>query len=351
MKQRVLITGHRGYIGSVMAPMLQAKGYDVVGLDTGYYEDGSTFVPEHAPIPSIRKDLRDLTLADVQGFEVVIHLAALSNDPLGSLSEELTYDINLNASVRLAQLAKQAGVRRYLFSSSCSMHGTGTAARVDETAPVNPLTPYGVSKMLAEKEISALADHRFSPTFLRNGTVYGVSPMLRVDIVLNNLVGWAHTTGRVRVSSDGTPWRPLVHVEDVTEAFIAAIEAPLEVVHNQVFHVGSNREKYQIRDLAEIVRSVVPGCEIEFVADHDADQRTYIADFSKIEQAMPDFRPRWTAQAGARQLYDSYKSAGLTLEEFTGSRYIRLKRIDELLHGSQLDDTLRWPVPASAEKS
>ena len=257
MTGRILLTGHRGYIGSVMGPALQARGYDVVGLDTVYYGDECAFVPDVSAIPEITKDLRDLTLDDMRGFEAVIHLAALSNDPLGNLRQELTYDINLHASVGLATLAREVGVRRFLFSSSCSMHGASAAGKVDENTPVNPLTPYGISKIRSEEQISALANDTFSPTFLRNGTVYGVSPRLRVDIVLNNLVGWAVTTGKVRLYSDGTPWRPVIHVEDVCQAFITTMEAPTEVVHNQVFHVGSNGENYQIPRLG---RDRAPGC-------------------------------------------------------------------------------------------
>ena len=346
MKGRVLVTGHYGYIGSVMAAMIRDRDYDVVGLDTVYYGDECTFVPDEASIPILHKDIRDLEAADLEGFNTVIHLAALSNDPLGSLREEWTYDINHHASVKLARLAKAAGVERYLFSSSCSMHGASTAEKVDETTPVSPLTPYGISKVRAEQEISAMASDGFSPVFLRNGTVYGVSPRLRLDIVLNNLVGWAVTTGKVKLYTDGSPWRPLIHVEDVSRAFMAAMEAPREVIHDQVFHVGTNKENYQVRQLAEIVCSVVPGCEIEYVSDHGGDQRTYIADFSKIEEALPAFRPTWTAEAGARQLYETYQRSEMTLEHFNSSRYIRLKRIDELLSRGELDETLRWRVPA-----
>ena len=341
-KGKVLLTGHSGYIGSVMGPRLMAEGYQVLGLDTGYYGEECKFGSDEAQVPAINKDIRDLSVDDLQGFDTLIHLAALSNDPLGNLKEDWTYDINHHASVRLARLAKQSGVRRFLFSSSCSMHGANSAAKVDETSPVEPVTPYGDSKIRAEQEISKMADDAFSPIFLRNGTVYGVSPRLRVDIVLNNLVGWAHTTGKVKLYTDGSPWRPLIHVEDVCSAFIAAMEAPVKVVHNQVFHVGSNKENYQIRQLAEIVCSVVPGSSIEYVNDHQADQRTYIADFTKIETQLPGFQPKWTVEAGARQLYQAYQAANMTLEEFTGSRYIRLKRIDELLQSGQLDTSLRW---------
>ena len=225
MKGRVLVTGHRGYIGSVMAPTLKERGYDVVGLDTVFYGDECAFLPDPAAIPTIQKDIRDLSPTDLRGYDAVIHLAALSNDPLGNLREECTYEVNLQASVALARLAKECGVRRYLFSSSCSMHGSSSAEKVDEATPVSPLTPYGASKFRAEQEISKMADDQFCPTFLRNGTVYGVSPKLRVDVVLNNLVGWAATTGKVRLYTDGTPWRPLIHVEDVCAAFMAVLDA------------------------------------------------------------------------------------------------------------------------------
>ena len=345
-KGKVLLTGYHGYIGSVMGPWMAGLGYEVTGLDTIYYGEDCTFPGVEGSLPTVEKDIRDLTVADVEGFDYVIHLAALSNDPLGNLKDDLTYDINLHASVHLAELARQAGVKRFLFSSSCSMHGTSSAEKVNEETPVHPVTPYGASKIRAEEQISALAKPGFSPIYMRNGTVYGVSPRLRVDIVLNNLVGWAYTTGKVKLYTDGTPWRPLIHVEDVCRAFAAVMEAPVDVVHNQVFHVGANAENYRIIQLAEIVKSVVPGCEIEFVTDHDGDPRTYIADFTKIETLVPEFQPKWTAKTGAQQLYQAYNDAGLTLEEFTGSRYIRLKRIDELLKCEKLNPSLRWQPAA-----
>jgi len=350
-KGKVLLTGHHGYIGSVMGPWLVGLGYDVTGMDTIFYGDDCDFPVERGHLPTVEKDIRDLTLADVEGFDYVIHLAALSNDPLGNLENDLTYDINLHASVHLAELASQAGVKRFLFSSSCSMHGTSSAEKVNEETPVHPVTPYGASKIKAEEQIGALAKPGFSPIYMRNGTVYGISPRLRADIVLNNLVGWAYTTGKVKLYTDGTPWRPLIHVEDVCRAFTAVMEAPQDVIHNQVFHVGTNAENYQIIQLAEIVKRVVPGCEIEFVTDHDGDQRTYIADFTKIETLVPEFQPKWTAETGAEQLYQAYKEAGLTLEDFTGSRYVRLKRIDDLLKGELLDPSLRWQQAIVSPKS
>lgn len=342
MLGRVLVTGHDGYIGSVMVRALKDRGYDVVGLDCFYFDGDCSFVPDEAAVPAIRKDIRDVTIDDLAGVNVVIHLAALCNDPLGDLHADWTYEINHLASVRLARLAKEARVQRFLLSSSCSMHGASTEAKVTEESPVVPLTPYGISKIRAETEIARLADAHFSPVFLRNGTVYGVSPRLRLDIVLNNLVGWAYTTGRVRIMSDGSPWRPVIHVEDVCHAFIAAMEAPDEAVHNQVFHVGTNQGNYRIRDLAEVVRSVVPGCNIEYVREQSADQRTYVADFSKIERLLPAFKPRWTAADGAHQLYLAFHKNGLKAEEMAGIRYVRLNRISKLIHENRLNETLRW---------
>lgn len=325
-----------------MGPWLKSAGYDVVGLDTVYYGEECAFSEDDQTIPEIRKDIRDLVQSDLEGFDTVIHLAALSNDPLGHLQESLTFDINHQASVELARLARTAGVSRFLFSSSCSMHGSSTGAKVDETTPVEPLTPYGASKIRSEQDISKLACDGFSPIYMRNGTIYGVSPRLRVDIVLNNLVGWAVTTNTVKIYTDGTPWRPIIHVEDVSAAFTAAIEAPVEAIHNQVFHVGSNNENYQIKALAEIVCSVVPGCIIEYVTDHEGDQRTYIADFTKIEKTLTGFKPKWNAESGATQLYNAYQEHGLTLEEFNSARYIRLKQIGHLMESRELDSSLRW---------
>lgn len=341
---RLLVTGHLGYIGTVMVPMLLAEGYDVVGLDSDLFER-CTFGDPPQAVPEIRKDLRDIQLSDVQDFDAVIHLAALSNDPLGDLDPDLTYDINHKASVRLAELCKQAKVSRFLFSSSCSLYGAAGESPVDEQAAFNPLTPYGHSKVLVERDVSRLADATFSPVFLRNATAYGASPRHRFDLVLNNLVAWAFTTGRVHIKSDGTPWRPLVHIEDISRAFLAALAAPREVVHNEAFNVGQETENYQIRDLAEVVRQVVPRCTIEYAADAGPDKRSYRVDFSKISKSLPAFKPEWDARRGALQLYDTYRRTGVRLDEFEGPRYRRIDHVQELIRSGVLGRDLRRRSP------
>lgn len=349
MKKRVLVTGHNGYIGSVLAPLLAAAGYDVVGLDTGYFA-ACTLVPDPVAIPARRKDIRDIAVEDLRGFDAVIHLAALSNDPLGNLDAELTRDINYRATARLAECAKVAGVRRFLFSSSCIMYGMSEANEVDETSPLDPRTEYARSKVLAEKALAALAADDFSPTFLRNGTVYGLSPRMRFDTVLNDLVGTAVTRGRVIVHSDGKPWRPVVHVEDVAHAFKAVLEAPRERVHNQAFNTGADELNRQIRELAEIVARVVPGCALELRAQSGADQRTYKAGFGKFAAAFPDFRFRWSAEEGARRLAGEFRALGLTQADHSGRRFVRLRWLNHLLESDALDSALRWQE-ASAGKT
>jgi len=343
---RILITGHKGYIGTVMAPLLADAGHEVVGLDSDLFEQ-CTFGDAPREFPSIRKDLRDVEPADLKGFDAVIHLAGLSNDPLGNLNPNLTYDINHHASVRLARLAKEAGVKRYLFSSSCSTYGAAGDKILDETAEFNPVTPYGRSKVLVEQEVSQLASPEFSPVFLRNATAYGVSPRLRFDLVLNNLTAWALTTGRVFIKSDGTPWRPIVHIEDISRAFLAALEAPRELIHDQAFNVGRSEENYQIRDLAEIVKETVPGCAIEFAADAGPDKRCYRADFSRIARTLPAFQPKWDARRGARELYEAYKKVDLRVEDFEGPRYKRIDHIQGLLASGRLNSDLRWQAVES----
>lgn len=343
--RRILITGNNGYIGSVMAPWLRRQGYDVVGLDTGYF-DPCTLVPGEE-ITTIRKDLREVAVKDLAGFDAIIHLAALSNDPIGNLNETWTREINGEGTLRLARLAKRAGVRRFIFSSSCIMYGMSEAAVVDETAPLAPQTEYARSKAEAEAALSRLADESFSPTFCRNGTIYGLSPRMRFDTVLNNLTGCAFTSGRVDIHSDGTPWRPVVHVQDVARAFQAVLEAPRERVHNEAFNTGADRLNHQIGELGRIVAEVVPGCRLRMVPQPGADQRTYKADFTKFSRTFPDFEFRWTARRGAEELYASFRRVGLTPGHFTDKRFTRLAWLRHLLDSGALDDSLRWThIPA-----
>src|SRR4051794_40946283 len=302
---RVLVTGHRGYIGAEMAPALAAAGHHVVGLDIGLYDD-CDFVRPPDPFDTVDVDLRDVTADHLDGFDAVVHLAALSNDPLGDLNAQLTYDINLDASVRLAAAAKEAGVGRFLFASSCSLYGAGGDDLLDETADFFPQTAYGESKVRVEQAVSGLADESFSPVYLRNATAYGASRRLRADIVVNNLVGHAVTTGKVLLQSDGTPWRPLVHIGDINAAFLACLTAPVDAIHNQAFNVGRTSENFRIREVAELVAAVVPGSKVSFAAGASADARNYRVDFSKAETKLPGYAPKWTLRKGIEELYAAY---------------------------------------------
>jgi nucleoside-diphosphate-sugar epimerase len=340
---RVLVTGHLGYIGAETVPLLLQAGHDVVGLDTGFYE-GCDFARAPEDVPWLRVDLRDVEPRHLEGFDAVVHLAALSNDPLGDLNPDLTYDINLHASVRLAEAAKRAGVGRFLFASSCSLYGAGGDGLLDESAEFRPVTAYGESKVRVEHEVSKLADEHFSPVYLRNATAYGVSRRLRADIVVNNLVGHAVTTGKVLLQSDGSPWRPLVHIRDIIGAIQASLAAPRAAVHNESFNVGRTGENYQIRDVANLVAEVVPNCEVAFAPGASADARDYRIDFAKIEANLPGYEPQWTLRDGIVELFEAYVEAGLTPEEWSSSRYYRLRTIQDLQALGKLDRALRWTV-------
>jgi nucleoside-diphosphate-sugar epimerase len=342
---RVLVTGHNGYIGTVLVQMLQEAGHDVVGLDNYLYED-CTFGDDVADVPALRMDVRDVTAAQLEGFEAVLHLAAISNDPLGDLQPDTTFEINHRAASRLAQKAKEAGVSRFIFSSSCSLYGQAGDEFLDEEAAFNPVTPYGESKVLAELDMRKLADDDFSPTYLRNATAYGVSPRLRGDLVVNNLVGYAVTTGEVLIKSDGTPWRPLVHIEDISRAFLAVLHAPRDVVHDRAFNVGQTEENYRISEVAEIVEAVVPGSRVQYAEGGGPDLRCYRVNCDRLAELVPAYRPAWTVQRGVEELFEAFTRHSITLEDFESSRFLRLKHVRELQEQGMLDEQLRRREPA-----
>ena len=343
---RVLVTGHDGYIGQVMVPVLLEAGHEVVGLDTFFYGD-RLFDAPRATVPSIHRDMRDVTPADLEGFDAVVCLGALSNDALGDLDPQLTHAINHRACVRLAESAKAAGVERYVFSSSCSLYGASDDEALTEDSGFNPLTAYGETKILVERDVAPLADRNFCPVFMRNATAYGVSPSLRADLMVNNLVGYAVTTGRVLIMSDGTPWRPLVHIEDISLAFAAVLDAPADAIRGEAFNVGVPDENYRVREVAEMVQETVPGSRVEYSPGAAPDARNYRVSFAKIAHALPAFRPRWTVRAGVEELHEAYLAHGLTQEEFLSSRYLRIRSILEHRDAGRLDKDLRWTATAA----
>jgi nucleoside-diphosphate-sugar epimerase len=343
---RVLVAGDGGYIGAVLVPFFQAAGHQVDGLDLGLYEgcDLGRARRDDGPRTETRADMRDATVEQLAGYDAVVCLAALSNDPLGALNPAATYSVNLDGTLHLARMAKQAGVPRFLFSSSCSLYGAAGSAAVAEDADLCPVTPYGETKAMAERGLAGLADDNFSPTYLRNATAYGASARHRLDIVVNNLTAVALTTGQVHLESDGTPWRPLVHIEDISRAFLAVLDAPRDLVHNQAFNVGRAADNVQVRDIAEQVRNAVPGSAVTFAANAGPDLRDYRVDFGKLTDAFPGLRLRWTVGDGIAELLDRYTTCGLTYQDFTSSRFVRLRRISELMAAGELDAMLRRPA-------
>lgn len=337
----MLVTGSDGYIGSLLCPFLAEQGHDVVGVDTGFYREGSLYDAGTPQVATLTRDIRELTEADLDGFEAVVHMAELSNDPLGQLVPEITFDINHHGSVRLATAARAAGVERFVYTSSCSVYGRSDEELVDETSPVAPQTAYAVCKERVERDVAELATDDFSPTFLRNATAYGGSPRMRFDIVVNNLCGLAWTTREIRMESDGTPWRPLVHVRDICQAIAVVLAAPRETVHNEVLNVGDRDANFQIRELAEIVARVFPDCEVT-VGDRGPDERSYRVSFAKIHDRLPEFACDWTVERGAEELRDVFAAVRLSEDDFVSRRYTRLKQIEHLLATEQIDDSFSW---------
>ena len=338
---KILVTGTEGYLGCLLAPLLIEKGHEVIGVDTGYYKNGWLYNGTQATAKTLNKDIRHISLEDLQGVEAIVHMAELSNDPTGQLSPTITYDINHVGSVRLAKLAKQAGVRRFVYMSSCSVYGVATEGDVTEESPVNPQTAYAECKTMVERDVKPLASDDFSPTFMRNATAFGASPRMRFDIVLNNLAGLAWTTKEIKMTSDGTPWRPLVHALDISKAIICALEAPRDIVHNQIFNVGDTANNYRVKQIAEFVAEAFPGCKLSF-GDNASDNRSYRVSFAKINTVLPGFKCDWDARLGAKQLFDVFSQIDMSTEIFFSRGFTRLKQLEYLIRTQQIDKDFFW---------
>ena len=338
---KILVTGTEGYLGSLLAPMLMQRGHEVIAVDTGFYKVGWLYNGTELTAKTLNKDIRHITVEDLQGVEAVVHMAELSNDPTGQLAPNITYDINHKGSVRLANLAKAAGVRRFVYMSSCSVYGVATAGDVTEESPVNPQTAYAECKTLVEQDVKSLADDGFSPTFMRNATAFGASPRMRFDIVLNNLAGLAWTTQEIKMTSDGTPWRPLVHALDISKAIVCALEADRDIVHNQIFNVGDTANNYRVKEIAEIIADVFSGCKLSF-GDNGADNRSYRVSFEKINKTLPGFKCEWNAQKGAQQLFDLFTQIDMTSDTFLSRGFTRLKQLEYLIRTQQIDQDFFW---------
>ncbi len=338
---RVCVTGSEGYLGSLVAPELMRRGHDVLGLDTGFYKEGTLYRSGAMTPKTLAKDLRLVKEEDFRGLDAVVHMAELSNDPIGQLAPNITYDINHKGSVRLAELARKAGVKRFVYMSSCSVYGVAESDYVDETSPVNPQTAYAICKTMVERDVSPMATETFSPTFLRNATAYGASPHMRFDIVLNNLSGLAWTTKEIRMTSDGTPWRPLVHGLDITRAIASVLEAPREAVHNEIFNVGDTQHNYRVKEIAEIVAETFVGCKLSF-GSPSPDNRSYRVSFEKIRKHLPDFKCAWDARRGAQQLYELFKKIDMPAEVFQHRTFTRLKQLEYLIRTKQIDEGFFW---------
>lgn len=340
---KVLVTGTDGYIGGLLAPLLIARGHDVVGVDTGYYRNGWLYNGQGQAPRTLVKDIRHISLEDLRGAEAVVHMAELSNDPIGQLAPHITHAINHAGSVRLAQLARQAGIERFVYTSSCSVYGVATEGDVTEDSPVNPQTAYAECKTLVERDLLPMAGADFSPTFLRNATAFGASPRMRFDLVLNNLSGLAWTTRTIAMISDGSPWRPLVHVADICQAIACVLEAPREAVHGEILNVGDTAQNYRVREIAELVAEAIPGCDLTF-GSQGADNRSYRVNFDKIRRHLPEFRCEWDAERGAAELADLFARIGLTRAEFESRGYTRLKQLEHLIATGQIDRDFYWTV-------